>query len=75
MSKQINFHTPMYELCSTYPELRDILADLGFIHLKDDKIFNTAAKVMTIVKGASARNLNLEEIELGLTKHGFTINS
>ena len=52
MGKKINLKKSVYELCNEYPELIDIMLELGFTEVTKPGILNTMGKVMTIPKGA-----------------------
>ena len=73
MEKKIDLSRSVYELVSEFPELLDILYNLGFTGLKDPQLFNSVAKLMTIPKGAKMQNIPMEKVIFALMSNGFTL--
>ena len=73
MEKKIDLSRSVYELVSAFPELLDILYNLGFTGLKDPQLFNSVAKLMTIPKGAKMQNIPMEKVIFALMSNGFTL--
>lgn len=73
MSKTINFKETVWEICSKYPEAKDILARLGFHDITKPGVLNTAGKFMTIPWGASMRGIDLSKVTLEFLANGFEI--
>jgi hypothetical protein len=72
-SKTIDLNKTVYELCNSYPEIKDILNSSGFTDITKPGMLNTAGRFMTIPKGASMKKLSLDTIKEALIEHGFTI--
>lgn len=73
MDKKINLNHTVYELCKEYPEILDILKDIGFQDIVNPGMMQTAGRFMTIPKGAAMKKINLEFIENTLHEKGFQI--
>ena len=73
MSKKINLSNTVYELCKEYPEIADILSDLGFHDILKTGMLQTAGHFMTIPKGAVMKKINLDRIIETLKEHNFQI--
>lgn len=63
----------VYELCSEYPELPDILAEIGFTDIIKPGMITTVGRFMTIPKGAQAKKLDLDIIKKNLMDHGYRV--
>jgi len=70
-AKSININKSVYELCREYPEIRDILYDLGFEPIKNDIAFNTVARAITLEKASKIKNIDLNDIIKRLEENGF----
>lgn len=51
MNKSIDLKKTVYEICTEYPEVKDILAGLGFRDITKPGMLNTVGKLMTIPGG------------------------
>ena len=69
--KLIDINKNVYELCKEYPEIKDILSDLGLEAIKNPIMFNTVAKITTIDKASKMKNLNMKEIIKKFEERGF----
>ena len=69
--KLIDINKNVYELCKEYPEIKNILSDLGFEAIKNPIMFNTVAKITTIDKASKMKNLNMKEIIKKFEERGF----
>lgn len=63
----------MYELCNEYPELIDIMLELGFTEVTKPGILNTMGKVMTIPNGAIMKKIDMVDVVLALKNNGFEL--
>ncbi|TKZ35119.1 DUF1858 domain-containing protein [Brachyspira catarrhinii] len=70
--KLINTNKNIYELCKEYPEIKDILSDLGFEAIKNPVMFNTMAKITTIDKASKIKNIDMKNIIKKFEENGFT---
>ena len=52
--KTISLRQSVYALCAQYPEIREILAEIGFRDITKPGMLETAVRFMTIPKGAAA---------------------
>lgn len=73
MTKTIDLSKTVYDLVQEFPELVEILADLGFSSITNPAMLKTAGRIMTIPKGAALKGKDLEEIKAELTKRGFSV--
>ncbi len=71
--KVLNLRRSVYELCVQYPELPEILADLGFRDITKPGMLATAGRFMTLPKGAVMKKIDLEVIKNKLQDLGFQV--
>ena len=70
-AKRIDLTKSVYDLCSEFPELVAILADMGFTDITKPGMLQSAGRFMTIPKGAMLRRRDLEELRADLAERGF----
>ena len=73
MDKKINLSSTVYELCKGYPEIIEILVDLGFQDIMKTGMLQTAGRFMTIPKGAAMKKISIEQIKERFMEQGFQI--
>ena len=69
--KLIDINKNVYELCKEYPEIKDILSDLGLEAIKNPIMFNTVAKITTIDKASKIKNIDMKNIIKKFEERGF----
>jgi hypothetical protein len=75
VKKVIDLNKTVYELCNEYPELKEILAQIGFVDIVKPGMLATAGRFMTIPKGATLKKIDLEKIKQNFAEHGFEIKN
>ena len=73
MEKRIDLKKSVYELCTDYPELVQIMDDLGFKDITNKTKLNTIGRVMTIPKGAIVKGIDMIDVVLALKNNGFVL--
>lgn len=58
----------MYDITKTYPEVIDIMVNLGFDEIKKPAMLNSVGRIMTIPKGAKAKGISIPVIIAELIK-------
>lgn len=71
--KEINLNETVFSLCDRYPEIKDIMAELGFTDIVKPGMINTAGRIMTIAKGAKMKNIPMDKIRSLFEERGFTV--
>ena len=71
MMKEINLDQTLSSIVSQYPELIDILYDIGFTQIKVPGILQTAGRFMTLRNGCELRKIDLEILKIPLRENGF----
>ena len=71
MSKVIDLSKSVYEICKEYPEVADIMKDLGFEGITKPGMLGTVGRVMTISKGAVMKQIPMEKVKETFAARGF----
>mgnify|MGYP000105085935 FL=1 len=56
-----------------YPELVDVLKDLGFSEITKPAMLNSVGRITTIPKGAKMRNISMMKVVPALMSNGFEL--
>lgn len=73
MAKKLDLNKTVFELTQEYPELVDIMADLGFTEIKKKPMLYSVGKIMTIPKGAKMKNISMMDVVTALISNGFEL--
>ena len=71
--KTIDLDASVYEICSTHPEIKDIMARVGFDEITKPGRLQTMGRFMTIPKGCEHKGIDLGEVVAALRGAGFTV--
>lgn len=71
--KSIDLNKPVQKLCTEYPELIEIMREMGFTDIVKPGMLATAGRFMTIPKGAAMKKIDMGTIKQTLESHGFEI--
>ncbi len=71
--KEIDLSSTIYNLTEAYPELIDILRELGFYGVARPAVRSTLGRVTTLAQGCEKQGKDLNEVVEKLRKHGFTV--
>ena len=69
----IDINQTIQSLVSQYPDLKDILFDLGFKDIVKPGMLQTVGRFMTLVKGAEIKGISIDLIKQTLNQHGYEI--
>ncbi|MDD3777481.1 MAG: DUF1858 domain-containing protein [Actinomycetota bacterium] len=69
--KKIYLNKSVYELTEEFPELIDILKEMGFLGVSNPVVRNTLGRKMTIPEGSKKQGKSLEEVLQALRGKGF----
>ena len=73
MNKIINLNDSIYEINNKYPEIKEILYNLGFTDIVKPGMINTAGRFMTLKKGSQMKKIDLNLIKDTLDNSGYTV--
>ncbi|MBR1707319.1 MAG: DUF1858 domain-containing protein [Clostridia bacterium] len=71
--KELNLTKTVAELVKEYPEVKEIMADLGFKDITSPIAMKFMGKVMTIPKGAAIKGIPMERIIAAFEEKGYQI--
>ena len=71
--KAIDLRNSVYEVCTKYPELIEMMKELGFVDIVKPGMLETAGRFMTLPKGAKMKGIDLGDIRHKLESLGFTV--
>lgn len=69
--KTINVNKKLYDIIAEYPDVKEIMANLGFTNVLNPVMLNTMGKVMTLKNGALTKNITIETLQAEFTKYGY----
>ena len=72
-NKRIDLGRSVHALCSEYPELLELMKDMGFKDIVMPGMLSTAGRIMTIPKGAAMKGIDLELVIATLRERGFDV--
>ncbi|AZS13188.1 DUF1858 domain-containing protein [Paenibacillus lutimineralis] len=73
MGKVIDLSKTVYELCSSDPEVIEVMAELGFEQITQPGMLQSAGRFMTIPKGARLKKLDMDVIKRAFLDRGYSI--
>ena len=73
MEKKLDLSKSVYDLVTEYPEVIDIMKELGFSEITNKVMLNSVGKIMTIPKGAKMKGVSMIDIVGAFMKAGFTL--
>jgi hypothetical protein len=73
--KEIDLNKSVHALTKTYPELIDILKNLGFMGISNPLVRKTLGRKMTIPKGCENQKKDLAEVIKALEEEGFAVKA
>lgn len=73
VDKNIDLQKTVYEITREYPEIIEILKELGFYDIVKPGMLQTAGRFMTLPKGAAMKKIELNHIRQVLEDNGFTV--
>ncbi|MGO4962133.1 DUF1858 domain-containing protein [Jeotgalibaca porci] len=71
--KEISLKDTVYETVTKNPEIREVIVGLGFAPLRDDKMLQTAGRMMTLGRAAKQFGISYETVVKTLQANGFTV--
>lgn len=72
--KPIDLNKNVYELTEEYPELTEVLKELGFLGVANPVVRKTMGKKTTIPQGAKMQGKNMDDVLAYLKEKGFTVS-
>jgi len=69
----INRNDKLYDIIVLYPEVKDIMVRLGFKDIVKPGMLQSVGKIMTIEKGARAKNISWDLVVNTFKEYGFEL--
>lgn len=73
MVKTIDLKKSIFNLTQEYPEIKEIMQDLGFVDITKSGMMNTAGRFMTLPKGSAMKGISLEAVKNAFEAKGYKI--
>ncbi len=73
--KELDLKKSVYELTEAFPELIDILKELGFLGVASPVVRKTIGRVTTIPQGCQKQGKDLNEVIRKLEENGFKVRT
>jgi hypothetical protein len=71
--KQIDPHLTIFEITAQHSELIEILAELGFLGVKNPILRKTLGKKTSLLEGCKRQGKSIEEVRKKLQERGFNL--
>ena len=73
MEKILDLNKSVASLVKEYPEVADIMAELGFTEIKNPAMLASVGRIMNLKKGSQMKKIPMEEIVRAFREKGFEI--
>lgn len=73
MKKVLRMDESIFEMVSRYPEVANIMVELGFKDIAKPGMLQTAGRFMTLSKGIKLKKMDLETVKQAFERYGFEI--
>ena len=73
MDKILDLDKSVASLVKEYPEVADIMSDLGFTEIKNPAMLASVGRIMNLKKGSQMKKIPMEEIVRAFREKGFKI--
>ncbi len=70
---EINANESIFDLVTKYPEIKDIMAEIGFENITKPGMLQSAGRFMTIKKGAVMKGIDVKKIKRVFYENGFIL--
>lgn len=70
---RIPLTSSLYDIVKTYPEVKEIMIQLGFAQIAQPGMLATAGHYMTIDKGAQLKKIPMENVTAAFAAAGFEL--
>lgn len=72
--KTLDLSKSVYDLCTQYPELKEVMASIGFDEITKPGRLQTMGRLMTIPKGCKTKGLELADVVAAFQTAGFAVD-
>ncbi|MCF7925284.1 MAG: DUF1858 domain-containing protein [Candidatus Izimaplasma sp.] len=71
--KIIKKSTSIFDLVKAYPDIKEIMVELGFKDLTKPGMLQTAGRIMTLEKGSKMKHIPMKQIIDVFQNHGYQL--
>lgn len=71
--KEISLNDTVFDTVTKHPEVRDVIVSLGFAPLRDDKMLQTAGRMMTLGRAAKQFGISYDTVVQTMNTNGFSV--
>lgn len=71
--KIIDLKKSVYEICSIYPDVAEILSEIGFTDISKPGMLKSMGRFMTIPKGAIMKKISMNTIKETFVAKGYKL--
>ena len=75
MEKVLDLKKTVAELVEENPEVKEIMAQIGFKEITNPVALNVMGRIMTIPRGAAVKGIDLAKVIAAFEEHGYTVLS
>ena len=75
MEKVLDLKKTVAELVEENPEVKQIMAQIGFKEITNPVALNVMGRIMTIPRGAAVKGIDLAKVIAAFEEHGYTVLS
>lgn len=72
-NKPLDLSRSVFDLCTSYPELKGVMASIGFDEITKPGRLQTMGRLMNIPKGCKSKGLELDDVVTALQAAGFEV--
>lgn len=73
MKIQISSKMTIFDLVKAYPDIKNIMADLGFVDILKPGMLHSAGRIMTLEKGSKLKKIDWDQIVKTFEEHGYLL--
>ncbi|WP_018887773.1 DUF1858 domain-containing protein [Paenibacillus massiliensis] len=73
MGRTLSMNEPILHLVERYPEVKDIMMELGFRDIAIPGMLQTAGRYMTLNKGMKLKKMDVDTVRQAFAMQGFAL--
>ena len=72
--KKIKVDEKIYTLVNNYPEIREVLIDMGMKPIADDKNLNTVGRIISLKQALKQVSMDKDRAQVAMNKIGIEVD-
>ncbi len=73
LEKYIDVKQTIYQIVTAYPEIVEILKNIGFTEIIKPGMISTMGRFMTLKQGCSLRKIDYDQLKTRLSEQGYIL--